>query len=152
MARRVTLTEDTARRMAAATRAYERGNRDQSPIRFRQVSDDGDPLVIGRTTAQWTKGTTQELTVVYALSCDDEASPDAGTVQAHNKSHTVSDDVLVLVARAANGCWYLVGAESSCIGIGGEDLTSIPGYDAEKTQILGHQTGCLKWIDTFSCD
>jgi hypothetical protein len=31
-------------------------------------------------------------------------------------------------------------------------LTTVEGYDAAKTQLLGHENGCLKWIDTIECD
>jgi len=56
MARTVRLTEDAARRMAAATRAYERGNRNQSPIMFRQTGGDGasaPAMRIGQFTGAW---------------------------------------------------------------------------------------------------
>lgn len=41
MARRYALSEEAARRVIAATRAYERGNRDMPPIKFRTANDDG---------------------------------------------------------------------------------------------------------------
>lgn len=54
--RKVALTEDAARRVAAATLAYERGNRDQPPIRFRSVSEDGGgglPIRLAQTSGVW---------------------------------------------------------------------------------------------------
>jgi hypothetical protein len=58
---RVVFNESDARRIAAATRAYERGNRDMPPIKFRQVGDDDGGARLGKIDETWTKGS--ELTV-----------------------------------------------------------------------------------------
>lgn len=55
--KKVALTEDAARRVAAATLAYERGNRDQPPIRFRTaVGDEAGgslPIRLAQTSGVW---------------------------------------------------------------------------------------------------
>jgi hypothetical protein len=166
MERRVKFSEEGARRIIAATRAYERGNRDQSPVKFRTVGDDGTPIKIGKTVAQWAKGTTQEVELIYETSCEDEGGGSGGeTLEAHNKSHDVAADTIVILGLAGNGCWYLIEAAScpdegsdsgsgdcGCVSIGGQDLTTLEGYDETKSQLLGHEEGCLKWFDTTECD
>lgn len=109
--RKVAFTEDAAGRVAKATLAYERGNRDQSPIRFRQVSDDGEPVRIGKTTSQWLKGSLATI--------DLWESGDAGAEQASgetlggcvNKFADVASGKWVSVARGPFGAWYLIAAE-----------------------------------------
>lgn len=163
MARGVKFGEGAARRIIAATRAYERGNRDQPPVKFRPGGDDGEDVRVGRTVAQWVKGETQEIPVFS--SCDIEEGYGSGgeTIEAHNEAFDVNGGRLVWIALADNGCWYMVQAESCvgdgdqptgchCPGIGGEDLTRLPGYDGSKTQVLGHESGCLKWITTTDCE
>lgn len=168
MAKGMKFSEGAARRIVAATRAYERGNRDQPPIKFRTVSDDGTPLRLGRTVEQWLKGETQEIPLIFEESCEDEQSGSGSgggtTLEAHNEAFDVNGDRIVVLGQAANGCWYLLQAESCggddgsgsgdcrCPAIGGEDLTTIPGWDAEATQVLGHESGCLKWINTTECE
>lgn len=162
----VKFTQSAARRIAAATRAYEGAGRDQPPIRFRRVSDgEAESLRIARTQQQWLKGTTQTLILLYA-TCDEEGDGSAGdseTIEAENKFFTVAADRVVIIGQALNGCWYMVGAESCddeasglaggcCPSIGGEDLTAVGNYDQGKKQVLAHDFGCLTWIDTDECD
>lgn len=112
MARAVRLTEDAARRMAAATRAYERGNRDQSAVFFRQAGDDGDPVRLGKTSATWTKGTTATINVWETGTPPNETQTTGQTLtNCVNKFATVPSGKFVMLARGANGYWYLIAAE-----------------------------------------
>lgn len=111
MARTVRLTEDTARRMAAATRAYERGNRDQSPVMFRQAGEDGDPVRLGKTTENWTKGTLQNVSLFEAGTPPNETSSSEIIPNCVNKFANVSTGKWVIIARGGNGSWYLIAAE-----------------------------------------
>jgi hypothetical protein len=114
MARTVRLTEDAARRMAAATRAYERGNRDQSAIMFRQGGDDGgDPVRLGKTTAAWNKGTTAtiELFEEGTPPSEGKKTPADTLTNCVNKFANVATGKWVIVARGGNGYWYLIAAE-----------------------------------------
>lgn len=111
--RKVAFTEDAAARVAKATLAFERGNRDQSPITFRQVSDDGDPIRIGKTTAQWNKGTLATITLYEGGTPPSETANDpAETIEdAVNKFADVPMNKWVALAKAANGSWYMIAAE-----------------------------------------
>ena len=114
MARKVAFTEEAAKRVSAATLAFERGNRDQPPIRFRQVSDDGDPVRLGKTTAAWNKGTTAtiELYEEGTPPSETKKSPTADTLEGCvNKFVNVASGKWVIVARGGNGSWYLISAE-----------------------------------------
>lgn len=160
MARRVSFSEQDARRIAAVTRTYERGNRDAPAIRWRQVSDDGGATVrLGKVLADWANNTTATVTVYESGTPPAEtASSPAETIESVvNHSHDVASGSWVVVAQAVNGAWYLLEAgyedEGICKSprISGDDLTKLEGYDAEKTQVLVHQAGCLKWFDTSTC-
>jgi hypothetical protein len=112
MARKVSFSEGDAKRIAAATRAYERGNRDQPPIRFRGGgSDDGDPIRIGKTIAVWAKDTVANIALYESGTPPNETSSSAALEDCVNKFATVGCDKWVAVARAANGRWYLIAAE-----------------------------------------
>jgi hypothetical protein len=109
--RKVAFTEGAARRVAAATLAYERGGKDMPSIRFRQGGgDDSDPVRLGRTTSTWTKGTTATIDIYENGTAGSETSSDtlSGCV---NKFATVPSGRWVMVAKAGNGSWYLISAE-----------------------------------------
>jgi hypothetical protein len=97
--------------MAAATRAYERGSRDQSAVMFRQVSDDG-VVRLGKTAIQWNKGTTANINVWEGGTPPNETQS-AGVTLANcvNKFANVSAGKWVILAPAGNGSWYLIAAE-----------------------------------------
>lgn len=109
----VAFTRDSASRIAAATLAYERGNRDQSPIHFRDTGDDGDPIRIGKTSSIWGKDSVATITLYESGSPPNEttATPAKTLEGCVNKFATVLADKWVAVARAANGSWYLIAAE-----------------------------------------
>lgn len=111
MTRRVSFNENDARRIAAATRAYERGNRSQPPIRFRQGGDDG-VVRLGKTVLQWNKGTTASINVWEGGTPPNETQSE-GIVLANcvNKFANVSAEKWVILAPAGNGSWYLIAAE-----------------------------------------
>jgi hypothetical protein len=113
MTRRVSFTETDARRIAAATRAYERGNRNQPPIRFRQGGEDGDPVRLGKTTAAWDKGTTAtiELYEEGTPPSEGKKTPADTLENCVNKFADVANAKWVIVARGGNGYWYLIAAE-----------------------------------------
>lgn len=127
-------------------------------IRFGQ-----DKVRLCKTTATWEKNTTATLEVWESGTPPNETKTTGQTLEAVNKTGKVSANVFVIVAKGQTGKWYLVEAAScddsgsgsgsgcGCVAIAGHDLTSIDGYDDTKTQVLGHEQGCLKWIDTTEC-
>lgn len=155
--RKVSWNENDARRVAAATLAYERGSRDMPGVRFRQGGDDGESVRLCKTTAVWERDTIATLDVWEDGTPPSESQTTGQTVEAVNKMHKVAASTWVVVAKCVNGSWYLVEAgdnhSEGCVppSIGGRDLTDLPGYDAAKTQALGHESGCLKWLDIEEC-
>jgi hypothetical protein len=110
MERKVQLTENTARRMAAATIAFERSGRDQPPIHFRNAGDDGEPIRLGKTTSTWTKGTTATIDLWEGGTPGSETQ--AGTLAGCvNKFANVAGGKWVAVARGPLGAFYLIAAE-----------------------------------------
>jgi len=166
----VKFSEGDARRIAAATRAYERGNRDMAPVRFRDPGGDGgDPIRIGKVGADWAFGTCATVTLwerdaISGAPCQPTLHGEVSgvfsppTVEGvRNLSRDVKANSWVAIAQAADGKWYLVEAGSP-VGtcrqtIGGEDITKWPGWDGAKVQLLGHDAnGCLKWFDSEECE
>lgn len=159
MTKRVQFTEDGARRIVAATRAYERGSRDQPPIRFRQPGgDEGGAIRVGKVADAWARGTCASVAVWEGGDgcTPTETDPPTTIDDVSNMSVSVPAGSWVLIALAANGRWYLIdaGQDGECRQtIGGEDITTWPGWDGAKEQLLGHGVdGCLMWFDTTTCD
>lgn len=117
MARPVTFTDDAAQRIVAATRAYERGDRSQSPIKFRPGADDGEPVRLGKTTTAWTKGTTATIDL-YETGDPPNETLSGELADCVNKFADVDADAWVMVAQARNGWWYLIAAECVPAGSG----------------------------------
>ena len=115
--RRVSFSEDAAQRIGKATLAYERGNRDMSPIKFRTVSGDdgGDPIRLGKTSAAWPIGTLADILMWESGTPPDEeqTSPAELLEDAVNKFADVPAGAWVALARGKNGSWYLIAAECS---------------------------------------
>lgn len=155
---------ESARRIAEVVRKVEGGDRNIPPLPLRTAYDDGDPVRIGKVSEDWAVGTCATVTIWEGLAslgvCEPtQSSPAVEIENVRNLSHDVQAQSWVAIAKAADGSWYLVEAGSpddsgSCRQtIGGEDLTTIPGWDGSAVQLLGHDaSGCLKWFDTEACD
>lgn len=114
MAKKVFLTEDSARRVGAVVRAYEKGGRDVSPVRFRPPSEDGGGgFVLGRTSTSWTKGSLATVNLYTAGSPNAEAPTNPITTQAGcvNKFGDIPAGKWVILAQLSNGSWYVIAAE-----------------------------------------
>ena len=117
-------------------------------------------VTLAKTTSTWPKDSTAEVQLVYLDDCE-SASPGEETIEAINLLYPVSAKSRVVISQAANGCSYLIAAEScgdpspsmACCSpaIGGENLSMLSGYDSSKRQLLMHDGGCLRWIDTYAC-
>jgi hypothetical protein len=151
---------ESARRIARAVQAYEQGKRDDVAPRLKRAFDDHEPVKIARTTDKWEKGTTALLEVLFEDDCEEQFGSGAETLEVHNWSYDVNEFVRCVIALAGNGCWYLVEAESciddgsgcGCPAIGGQDLTTVEGFNVLFTQVLTHEQGCLKWLDVTECE
>jgi len=161
--RGVLITEESARRIARAVQKSEQGNRAIAGRKLRVGYDEGTDVLIGKTTEEWLKDSSAEVEIIYEDSCNDEGSS-GEKIGAYNISYDVAAGAKVVIALAKNGCWYMVEAsngcdegsvgsgECGCTSLGGEDLKQLTGYDGSKTQVLSHENGCLKWIDTTECE
>jgi hypothetical protein len=111
MTKPVAFSEDGARRVIAATKAYEAGNRDMPGIRFRDVGDD-NPVRLGKTSAAWNKGTTATINV-WESGTPPSESQTSGVTLANcvNKFANVSSGKWVMLAYGGAGAWYLIAAE-----------------------------------------
>ena len=116
--RRVSFTEEGARRIVNAVRAHERGNANQPPVRFNRSvggDDGGGPVRLGKTGSEWPKGTLSDIDVHEAGTPPSETanSPTETIENCVNKFANVGADKWVIVAQAGNGHWYLISAECS---------------------------------------
>lgn len=107
--RKVSWNENDARRVAAATLAYERGSRDMPPIRFRQPSDD-DFFRLGTISTTWNKGSSKTVTL---LKPDGSALTPTFEFEAHNHfaTVTVSSGTRKVGCALYGSTWILVAAE-----------------------------------------
>ena len=111
MTKPVAFNDDGARRVIAATKAHEAGNRNMSPVKFRQVSDE-DPVRLGKTSAPWNKGTLATINVWEGGTAGSETQTSGATLTGCvNKFADVATAKWVIVARGANGSYYLISAE-----------------------------------------
>ena len=154
--RKVAFTEDAARRVAAATLAYERGSRDMPPIKFRTAGgDDGTPIRLCKTTALWQRDTVATLNVWETGTTPSESQSTGETIAATNKMHAVPSGTFVHVAQASNGVWYLVESgngecqdqmpairlDEQADGSTGTDAIS----QGTGVELLLNENGCARW-------
>jgi len=161
MTKPVAFAEDGARRVIAATKAYEGSGRNMPPIRFRQINDEsGGATKVGKTVDPWLKNTVATIDLWEAGTPPEEESSDATLADCVNKFEDVPADRWVVVCQATNGYWYLVERErTECeVPITRASLTDVEGYDEGETQVLGHEEGSgsscvdLKWMNVIDCD
>jgi hypothetical protein len=113
MTKPVAFSEDGARRVIAATKSYEAGNRDMPPIKFRDTGDDST-LRLCKTSAAFNKGTVATLNVWESGTPPNETQTSGATVaDVVNKYADIEGGKFVSVALHANGRWYVVAAECS---------------------------------------
>ena len=115
MTKPIAFNEDGARRVIAATKAYESGNRNMSPVRFRDPGgDDGEPVRLGKTSAAWAKGTLATINVWESGTPPSETQTSGATLaNCVNKFAAVATGKWVMLAKGANGSYYLIAAECS---------------------------------------
>ena len=113
MSKPVGFTQDGARRIVAATNAYEAGDRSMPPIRFRDPGDDGDPVRLGKTTSAWNKGTLATIDLYEEGTPPSETTSSETLEDCVNKFADVATGKWVMLARGTNGSWYLIAAECS---------------------------------------
>lgn len=151
--RKVSWNENDARRVAAATLAYERGGRDMPGVMFRSAAggDEGGELRICKTTAVWMKNTTTTLQVWEAGTPGTEAVSTGETLSGVvNKVGYVPAGMFVLVARAANGGWYLVESEMPSVMFGTFTAPWIKGTVATLTLSAGATSFTASVTNTFA--
>ena len=112
MTKPVAFSEDGARRVIAATKAVEAGSRDMPGIRFRDVGGDDDPVRLGKTTGAWNKGTLATINIWEDGSPPNETQTSGAMLtDCVNKFAYVASGKWVMVAKGANGSYYLIAAE-----------------------------------------
>lgn len=109
MAKRVTFSEADAGRISRTVRAYERGNRDQSTIMFRQVADDVG-IRLGTISATWAKDSTATVT---EQNGDGTAISGNPTFEAKNyfANVSVSGGTKRVLCVLVDSTWILIAAE-----------------------------------------
>lgn len=109
MAKRVTFSEADAGRISKTVRAYERGNRDQSPVMFRQVGDDVG-VRLGTISATWIKGSTATVTEQNGDGSAISGNP-TFTATNHFATVTVTTGTKRVACMLIGSTWVLTAAE-----------------------------------------
>jgi hypothetical protein len=159
---RVDFTRGAAERIARVVRLVEQGDRDGKPLRFGRVieSSGGTSLKLATFTSDWQVGEYKVVTFFNVTSTPNTANvinlttPSVGFSTANTaderfvifgKVKHTTDPVVVEIEQGGG----------SCLVIAGFNLATIPGFDADAVQILGHDSEesgpCLKWFDVFTC-
>lgn len=108
--RKVSWNESDARRVAAATLAFERGNRDMPPITFRGGGGDGEEPRLGTISATWSKGSTATVTQIKADGTS--LSPTVTfTATNHFATVTVASGTKKVLCVLVGDRWLLQAAE-----------------------------------------
>lgn len=109
---KVSFSEGGAKRIAAATLAYERGNRDVPPVKFRQVGDDAGVRLCKSTTA-FNKGQVRSSVAVYESGTppNETATPGLLLDNVVNKFANIAANKFFAVAPGGNGYYYVIAAE-----------------------------------------
>ena len=149
---------EDAKRIGRAVRLVERDEPRQELVGDQaSVVSRGVRLLLAKHegASGWPKETTAVLTVYNG---DPLAS--AVTVVANNQFVTFPTGTACTqhwVALGHNGWgWQAVSRERACSGTcsmdwAGVDFSAMPGYQATATQVLGHEAGCIKWLDVATC-
>jgi hypothetical protein len=137
MAKQVTFTADTDRRTVAVMRQVE----STGPVTSR-------PQRLGQKRYH-ARPTLWEVTAVGGGVCTVRAVNQNDTLNEASEQTDVLYHVLAVVGNKGLLCRRADGKQTFVVG--GVDWTSIPGYDAGKTQVLSHVGGVLTWQDTGVC-
>lgn len=101
---------------------------------------DDDSHYLSKTTAAWSQGTSQTLTL-WGGDPGSETAAAAATIDAYN-----------YVANLPSGIWVVVGRANGGFYLASFDLTGLSGYSSSAQQVLGHDaSGELVWLNTTNC-
>lgn len=108
----LTTTREGWQRIFGAVRAVENGGRGGTPIPPTYHTGDDPPIILGKTTASWAKGTTQVIPVYSGPAGSETAT--GFSVTAVNKFAAIASGKWVILAGPnQGGVWYLISAECS---------------------------------------
>lgn len=147
--------ESAFRRTANVVRTVERWRKDRPGVDVPPPNEaaDGEQVRLGTISATWNKGSTATVTQIKG---DGDAMSRTIEFTAYNwfSTVTVASGTAKVACARVGPFWVLIGIEHAdgCLSVGGQDLSSVTGYDSTKTQVLGQADGCLAWIDTTTCD
>lgn len=113
MNRPVGFTPQDAKRIGAAVRKSESGGGEGGRSWYPYRPEEGEPVRLGKTTSAWAKGTVATITLYESGTPPNEttATPAATLPNCVNKFVAVATGKWVIVAKGANGYWYLISAE-----------------------------------------
>jgi hypothetical protein len=113
MTRRIATTSAEGwSRIFGAVRTVENSGRGGTPIPPTYHTGDDPPIILGKTTAAWAKGTTQTIPV-YAGAAGSEAVPGFSVVGMNKFAAIASGKWVILAGPNQGGVWYLISAECS---------------------------------------
>lgn len=152
---RLAFTRKSVERIQRVVRIVEAGDRKSEPLRFgtRAAAGSGAVVKFGAFLGDWPLGEYNAVTMVGSTVT-------ASVLNACNPVLAASDTNCARVVLFSNVKGTQVALElqyeatcTTChISINGFDLTTLPGYENDKIQILGHDSSaCLTWYSTNTC-
>lgn len=156
---RASFSLDDAKRIANVVRAVEEGNRNEAPLRFRQVQDRlrGATLQLATFSGDWQLNQVKTVTFHNVTSTPNTANvrnfcvPALGFQQNQTafvicgrvQYHTTERVVLEIQQASPATCTLRFGAV---------DLVTLASYVSNEEQLLGHDpNGCPKWFSVTTC-
>jgi hypothetical protein len=149
----VKFSRQSAQRIAKVVRQVEQGDRVEDGIHS-NADIYRVPAKLATFTGTWQTGTFKTVTLtgttntvsVMNWTTPVVATPDDQSCERH----------VVFTKAAGSNVAVEIEMHGSCFTcahtMDGIDWTTLTGYAAEKTQILGHGSyGCLTWYDVFTC-
>ena len=152
---RLAFTRPAVERIARAVRQVEAGDRKSEPLRFgtRAAAGAGAVVKLGAFLGEWALGDYKPVTMVGSTVT-------ANVLNACNPVLAVTDTncARAVLFSSVKGTQVALELqfEATCttchISINGFDLATLPGYESDKIQILGHNSSaCLTWYSTNTC-
>lgn len=154
---RVAFTRPAAERISRAVLAVEAGDRDAGPLAFGvRLDNPSSPLRLGTFTGNWQTASYTTVTLHGSTQTASVYNWCNSAVGLSTNDTSCTRYVIFGKVRGTNSAVeiQLRPTCSTCqISLGSLDLKTLEGFDANKIQMLGHNsTGpCLQWYSVTTC-
>lgn len=147
-----------AKRIGKAVRLVERDEpRQQLGGQNDAAISRGVRLLIAKkeSTSSWATGTTAVVTIYNGDTLASAVTVVARNQLLHIGTSQTCDSRWLALGHNGWG-WYAIAqrrdSTATCtMEVLGVDFSTVANYQSTATQILGHESGCIKWVDVTNC-